>query len=187
MHANVMTKHLRFTPLLLGFALYSCDAPTTTSVPQGDPLVRASESASAKIKQQLAALRRLTAPFHNFDKALAAGYTVQITSCLELPPLGGMGFHYGNPDFINGTVNLLQPELLLYEPQANGRLRFVGVEYIVPFTFVPATADPPTLLGQEFHRNFAFGLWGLHIWVGRHNPSGMFADWNPKVSCENAS
>jgi hypothetical protein len=187
MRANLTVEHLRFTPLLLGFVLCSCDAPTTTSVPQGETLIQAPENASAAINQQLAALRRLTAPFHNFNKALAAGYTVQITSCLELPPLGGMGFHYGDPDFIDGTVNLLEPELLLYEPQANGRLRLVAVEYIVPFAFVPPTAEPPTLLGQEFHLNFEFGLWGLHVWLWRHNPSGIFADWNPKVSCENAS
>jgi hypothetical protein len=186
MRANAIAEHLRFTPLLLGFALSSCDSPTTSSPPRSETLVPAPENASAAINQQLAALRRLTAPFHNFNKARAAGYTAQITPCLEMPPLGGMGFHYGDPDFIDGTVNLLEPELLLYEPEANGRLRLVAVEYIVPFGFVPPTAEPPTLLGQEFHQNHEFGLWGLHVWLWRHNPSGIFADWNPKVSCENA-
>ena len=28
------------------------------------------------------------------------------------------------------------------------------------------------------------GVWGLHAWVGRHNPEGMFTAWNPLVSCE---
>jgi hypothetical protein len=99
-----------------------------------------------------------------------------------------MGFHYGKPEFISdgGTVDLLQPELLLYEPHKNGKLRFVGVEYIVPFTDRPATAAPPTLLGQAFAQVPEFGVWGLHIWVGRENPSGIFSPWNPKVSCENA-
>ncbi len=23
----------------------------------------------------------------------------------------------------------------------------------------------------------------MHAWVWKHNPSGMFADWNPNVSC----
>jgi hypothetical protein len=99
-----------------------------------------------------------------------------------------MGLHYGNLAYIQdrGVVNLLQPELLLYEPEKNGKLRFMGVEYIVPFTDHPATAAPPTLLGQEFAQVPEFGVWGLHIWVGRHNSSGTFAPWNPKVSCENA-
>jgi hypothetical protein len=24
----------------------------------------------------------------------------------------------------------------------------------------------------------------LHVWAWKTNPSGMFADWNPRVSCE---
>jgi hypothetical protein len=83
-------------------------------------------------------------------------------------------------------VEPLQPELLLYEPQKNGKLRFVGVEYIVPFADHPATEAPPTLLGQEYAQVPEFGVWGLRIWVGRENPSGIFASWNPKVSCEHA-
>ena len=138
---------------------------------------------SAAVNKDLAALRRLTAPFHNFDKAEAAGWGAQITPCLEDATLGAQGFHYGNPAFIDGEANALEPELLLYEPQPNGRLRLVGIEYIVPFTIVPATADPPSLFGQDFHQNFVFGVWALHVWVWRHNPSGLVADWNPQVSC----
>ena len=100
-----------------------------------------------------------------------------------------MGLHLGNLAYIQdgGVVNLLQPELLLYEPEQNGKLRFVGVEYIVPFTDIPATAPAPTLLGHEFAQVPEFGVWGLHIYVGRENPTGIFATWNPKVSCENAA
>jgi hypothetical protein len=29
-------------------------------------------------------------------------------------------------------------------------------------------------------------VWALHVWVGRQNPSGIFSDWNPKVTCDNA-
>lgn len=54
---------------------------------------------------------------------------------------GGMGFHYGNTDLIDGNVQVDQPELLLYEPQADGSLELVAVEYITPTTSTPAT--PP--------------------------------------------
>jgi hypothetical protein len=37
-------------------------------------------------------------------------------------------------------------------------------------------------MGQQFRVNSAFGVWALHAWVGRDNPSGVFADWNPRVS-----
>jgi hypothetical protein len=135
-----------------------------------------------ELGSEIAQLRRLVASFHQFEKASDAGWSEQFTPCLESPE-GGMGFHYSNPALIDGAVDLLQPELLLYEPEAGGRLRFVGVEYIVPYTFVPRDAEPPVLLGQEFHQVDAAGLWGLHIWVARNNPSGLFADWNPNVSC----
>lgn len=154
----------------------------------GDPAVASEGQAvqvSAEVAKDLAQLRRLVAPFHDLEKAKAAGWTVEVTPCLENPPEGAMGYHYGNPTFINRVeAAVLEPELLLYEPQADGSFRFVGVEYIVPFALLPETASPPVLLGQEFHQNLGAGLWALHVWVGRHNPSGLFADWNPKVSCE---
>ncbi|HSQ28458.1 MAG TPA: hypothetical protein VLN49_01330, partial [Gemmatimonadaceae bacterium] len=135
----------------------------------------------ASIRQDLAALRALTAPFHDLERASASGWSTQITSCLD-SPLGAMGFHYGNVAYIDGQVSVLQPELLMYEPERDGRFRFLGVEYIVPLS---AWTDPtpPMLFGREFHVNSDFGVWALHVWVGRENPLGLFADWNPKVSC----
>jgi hypothetical protein len=142
---------------------------------------------SAAINRDLAALRRLTAPFHDITNAEAAGWSVQLTGCMENPPDGGMGYHYANTTFIDGTAKVNQPQLLLYEPEKNGRMRLVAVEYIIPYSFVPADAPAPMLFGQKFHQNAAFQLWGLHAWVWEHNPSGMFADWNPRVSCKYAS
>jgi hypothetical protein len=80
-----------------------------------------------------------------------------------------------------------EPELLLYEPEQNGRLRLVAVEYIIPYTAHSRAAAPPVLFGQPFKQNDVFQLWGLHAWVWRENPSGIFADWNPRVTCENTT
>jgi hypothetical protein len=93
-----------------------------------------------------------------------------------------MGFHYGNPALFDDEVNLLEPEALLFAPWRNGEVRFVAVEYIVPID-AWEEEDPPTLLGQEFHLNEPAGIWALHIWLWQHNPSGIFADWNPRISC----
>ena len=184
----------RFTvSLSLVTLLLACSDRTAPLGPDGAASVNSPEL-SASTASQIAELRRLVAPFHNFEKATAAGWSAQITPCLvdadlpSQPGAGAMGFHYGKPAFIQdgGRVRLLEPELLLYEPGKNGQLRFVGVEYIVPFTDIPSTAAAPTLLGQSFARVPEFQVWGLHIWVGRHNPSGIFAPWNPKVSCDNA-
>jgi hypothetical protein len=80
----------------------------------------------------------------------------------------------------------MDPELVMYEPQQGGGQQLVGVEYIVPFDQW-SQPNPPTVLGQMLHRNEALSLWVLHVWLWRENPSGLYADWNPNVSCTNAT
>ncbi len=161
-----------------------------TSCGPEEPSAAVSEASlnlSPEVNQELAELRALVAPFHDFERAQEAGWTVQRTPCLENPGVGAMGYHYGKPGFFDAEVDVLDPELLVYEPQKNGKLRLVAVEYVVPFTLVPPESDPPVLLGQEFHHNVGAGLWVLHVWVGLHNPDGIFADWNPNATCEFAT
>jgi hypothetical protein len=66
-------------------------------------------------------------------------------------------------------------------------LRMVAVEYIIPYTFHPRSAAPPVLFDPPFQQVDAFQLWGLHAWVWENNPSGIFAPWNPRVGCANAT
>jgi hypothetical protein len=140
-----------------------------------------------EVQRWLAGLRAATARFHDFNAALAAGYEVPpITPCMEQPGVGGMGFHYADPNLIDDTVEEYAPEALLYEPQRNGRLRLVGVEYLVPFTEWPH-ATPPVLHGVPFHANLTFQVWALHVWAWEHNPAGIFQDWNPRITCKYAS
>jgi hypothetical protein len=151
-------------------------------------LSEASGKDQASINKDLATLRSVTATFHSFEKAEAAGWGAQITPCMVDPGgAGGMGFHYGNTHLIDGTARVDEPELLLYEPESNGRLRLVAVEYIIPYTFVPRSAPPPELFGQKFAQNDTFQLWGLHAWVWENNPSGIFKSWNPRVNCNHAT
>lgn len=165
-----------------------CDAsfipPEEQTAKPGERLSESAENHTpANVNRNLAAARRATAPFHTVRKAENADYG-QITGCVEHPTLGAQGIHYGNGSLIaNSEVEADQPEVLMYEPRKNGKLRLVGVEYIVPFAFVPAAAKPPELFGQPFHANEELDLWALHVWIWRHNPSGQFADWNPKVTC----
>ncbi|MDT8305926.1 MAG: hypothetical protein RRC07_08325 [Anaerolineae bacterium] len=42
---------------------------------------------------------------------------------------------------------------------------------------------PPAILGQSLHLNEALGVYVLHAWIWLGNPAGVFADWNPNVSC----
>jgi hypothetical protein len=168
----------------------ACDetTPTATRATAARGGAERSERATAEVNRELAALRAATARFHDFAAAQAAGYSAQITPCMVDPTAGGMGFHYGNLDLITDpSESVERPELLLYEPEQNGRLRLVGVEYIVPYALHSRDAAPPVLFGQEFKQVDAFQLWGLHAWVWDHNPSGMFADWNPRVTCTYAT
>jgi hypothetical protein len=184
---------MRQTALLItGIALLAACSADPTAATSASTQSRTSSAGDASfgaaVNKDLATLRRVTAPFHVFAKAEAAGWSTKITSCMTDPGgAGGMGFHYGNTALIDGTVSVDKPELLLYEPEKNGRLRLVAVEYIIPYAAHGRDEAPPVLFGQQFKQNDVFQLWGLHAWVWKHNPSGMFADWNPDVNCDNTT
>ena len=152
--------------VLLGGLMACNDGPTHPSV-------------TADQQRDLNALYGATYAYADFSAAQAAGYTEKLTDCMA-DASGGMGYHYGKVANIDGEARLLEPEILMYEPQADGSLKFVGIEFVVPLS---ASATPPSLFGLQFHRNEAFQLWVLHVWMYRDNPSGMFTDWNPNVSC----
>ena len=83
------------------------------------------------------------------------------------------------------------PEALVYEPQPNGRLRLVAAEYVVLQSAWEAAGNSgvPTLFGRSFelipspNRYGLPAFYELHAWIWKHNPRGMFDDWNPLVSC----
>jgi hypothetical protein len=128
----------------------------------------------------LAAVRKATAPFHSVERANHAGYFAAL-ACFDLPGVGGMGQHLIKGALMNGTVTPTQPQALVYEVDGD-ELTLVAVEYIIPYTFVPPTAEPPRLFGQSFLHNNGLRLWALHAWIWRHNPLGTFANYNPRVA-----
>lgn len=134
-------------------------------------------------------VRRATSRFRDIDVARMEGYVVQLP-CVSGPGGGAMGVHLVNPDLL-GTKEIVPetPEALMYEPQPNGQMKLVGVEYI---TLAEAwVGEVPVLDGHLPHYAGAPNRYGLpafyelHIWAWRHNPSGLFADWNPRVTCAN--
>ena len=153
---------------------------------------------AAGVQDELAQVRRVTARFHRVEEALEAGYELGwvngagvriITNCVSNPTAGGMGYHYFNAELMaDDEVNALEPEALVYAPDADGGLKLVAVEWVVRSaqSNPHGVSEPPSVLGMEMHilvppPGPAFYL--LHAWVWSHNPSGMFADWNPQVSC----
>jgi hypothetical protein len=135
-------------------------------------------------KKGVADVKNATAKYLDIAAAKSAGYTNQYPAGCAASPDGAQAFHFLKDALVDDKVDLLNPELLMYEPQPNGSLQLIGVDYVVPLT---ASATPPTLLGVPFMRNEPLGVWALHIWTLRPNPSGMFAAWNPKVSCQYAA
>lgn len=96
-----------------------------------------------------------------------------------------MGFHYINPDSLDLTLNPLQPEAMVYAPGRKGKLKLGAVEYIVPAAEwdTAGHSEPPSVLGHHLHLNPNLGVYVLHAWIWRHNPAGVFEDWNPTVAC----
>lgn len=128
-------------------------------------------------------LRTSLDPYTSFTLAKNAGYSTPLTDCMSNGDQGAMGIHYANVGLIDATPDPLRPEALIYEPGTNGEMSLVGVEFIVPFAVLPKTSTPPSLFGQQFTANDVFGVWALHVWTHRTNPSGLFASWNPRVHC----
>lgn len=129
------------------------------------------------------ALRTALDPFTSLSIAKNSGYSTAITDCMSNGDQGAMGIHFANVGLLDGTVDPLHPEALIYEPGTNGEMSLVGVEFIVPFAAVPETSPAPELFGQKFLPNAVFKVWGLHVWTHRANPKGLFATWNTRVHC----
>jgi hypothetical protein len=170
--------------------------------------VGAINTADALPGPELAAVRRATAAFHDVADARDAGYVVG-PHC-DSSPAGVMGFHAANQALIgNQTLDPEKPEVLLYLEKPGEGLRLIGVEYLqVVLVRNPGTGQvgpwmspspwpanyqvvtpTPQLFGQTFQGPMPGHVpgmpwhWDLHAWVWAHNPNGMFAQWNPGLSC----
>jgi hypothetical protein len=136
-----------------------------------------------------------SARFHDLDTAKAAGYgelrDAQGIACIAQPNLGTMGIHYVKGDLVgDAAVDPSQPEALVYEPERNGELKLVALEYVVFQTaWDAAHSSPPSLFEHEFlltpspNRYGLPAFYALHAWIWQPNPSGKFEPWNPRVSC----
>jgi hypothetical protein len=133
--------------------------------------------------------RAAAARYASLDAALADGF-VQLFDCTDHGHEGAMGIHYIHPKRAgDAKLVLAEPDALMYEPQPDGSRQLVAVEYLV-FEADWKTDSPPTFLGQTLRRKTTVGVhpvdpfYEIHVWHWRHNPDGLFAAWNPYVSCK---
>lgn len=141
--------------------------------------------------RNLGAVRAASTAFHNLDIAMAAGYG-PVKGCAQNPGVGGMGQHYVKGDLVGDpALDTLRPEALVYEPRKGGGYQLVALEYIVLKDAWHAAngKNPPRLFGKRLSLVTAPNAYDLpdfyeiHLWLWKTNPKGLFADWNPRVSC----
>ena len=124
--------------------------------------------------------------------------------------LGGMGLHYVRPDLLGITAetprvdgvgthtDFTQPAVLIYQPMPDGSQKLVAIENLVwaKAWHEKGNEGPPSFHGYDYyymHDNpetepdEAHGFqphYELHFWLYEENPAGMFAPFNPRVSCD---
>jgi len=145
--------------------------------------------------KQLDTARIETAQYHRIDVAKSSGYGLLVDAngiaCIDLPGAGAMGIHFVNGNLVGDpAIDPAKPEAVIYEPEKNGQMRLVALEYVVIKSAWDAThSAPPSLFGRTFNLTLSpnrFGLpdfYSLHAWIWKHNPVDMFAPWNPDVTC----
>ncbi len=138
--------------------------------------------------------KQATARFNSTVQAVREGYGpfpegVPLHECImSLDDSGGMGFHWVNGSLLDDTLDPAHPEVLVYAPKGNGKLELVALEYVIFDSAVPA-GTTPTIFGQPLtptpapNRYDIPAFWQRHIWLYDHNPAGLFADFNPDVTC----
>jgi hypothetical protein len=152
-----------------------------------------------KIARELAKTKAALDRFRSVDAAKAAGY-VAASPCASTPIDknqtsygGGMGIHYMNMAFMAPGAPMVatKPPILVYAPKTGGGLELVAAEYfkLDADQNVKTDGDRPSIFGRAFDGpmlGHAPGMpihYDLHVWLWKHNPSGMFASWNPDVTC----
>ena len=130
----------------------------------------------------------------------------------DLPAqLGAMGVHFFRPDLLgitateprvngNGThTDFLKPSVLVYYPDETGAMKLGAVENLVWEDAWRAAGNegPPEFHGYQYwhridnpittHADEAHMFephYELHVWLYQENPAGLFAQFNPRVSCD---
>lgn len=193
--------------VLLLVAVMAATSGLVASAPREAAAGGASRAAAcdAACQQDLERAQAATARYQDVRMAVLDGFA-PTARCVEgegdgreAPEgnRGGMGEHFLNlPRFADSRLDVTQPEVLVYVPQGPSGRRLVAVEYSVPVMQdglpyfgeqVPTRAESPTLFGQRFwlakHSPVQPWAWELHAWLWQDNPDGVFAPFNPTVSC----
>jgi hypothetical protein len=185
-------------------AAIAAAAPSTGPVPgPGEPTLEEVRGATARFQNVEVALAEgyVRDPGDICDTADMMG---------KPKSLGGMGIHFFRPDLLgikgppnprvdgDGThTDFRKPGILIYEPREDGSLELVAVENLVFKKAWHAAGNKgrPTFHGVEYDYMFDDPKTAVdeahmfephydrHVWLYRENKAGMFAQFNPTVTC----
>ena len=187
----------------VGCALALAAAQATAGMTAGEPDLAAVRAATERFKDVKVALAEgyVAAPGSMCETSTMMG---------RAGPDVAMGVHYFRPDLLgisappnprvsgNGThTDFLKPAVLIYEPQADGSLQLVAVENLVfkKAWHAAGNKQPPSFMGVPYddmaddpatpmdEAHMFEPHYDRHVWVHRQNPFGVFAQFNPNVSC----
>jgi hypothetical protein len=186
---NTLTGHAlaRSLVTIAAVAMLSACADDTAVGPASEIAVATksagSPAATIELSRIISTLQRVTARYHDVNVAIDEGF-VLLHPCEVRPGEGPVGMVYVNfSRLLDGVADPESPDALVYEPAGpSGRPKLVGVEFAIPYALWN-DPQPPEFFGHSFQREDEFGVFGLHIWVWRNNPNGLFEEANPRVSC----
>jgi len=186
---------MRHSYSLIGFlaltVLGTSHAPAQDGCAQTSHHHGSNSDKKARASDLVKVVRESTKRFKDVSVAEAEGYTL-LFGCVSGPDLGAMGMHYVNLSLVgDGVLDAARPEIVIYEPQPDRRLRLIGADYLVfADAWHAANEGTPEIMGQLLHLFESpnrFGLdafYTLHVWAWKDNPNGTFVNWHPKVSCD---
>jgi hypothetical protein len=183
--------------------LTACDSTPVQVSGEADHLAHATvhsrvATAPAHGAPDLARMRAGSAEYRNVEHALSDGF-LDVSGCVAAPPIpdfpfsGAMGHHFVSFDRLADVgVDPSRPEILLYAPTRDGRMELVAVEFAVnrEAWYAAGNAAPPSVAGVTFdppnpmaESPIVQTSYTLHVWLWKDNPDGLFAPFNPNVSC----
>lgn len=161
--------------------------------------VRQSGGALPSLPTELESVRAALDKYRDPMIAVADGYFSTV-ACVEFPKgghegtlqyvPGGMGVHFLNAALIGPPLDVAKPQVLIYEPDANGKLSLVAAEWFVPVAAAgnarpaifgrnldgPMEGHPPIMPTGLHH-------YDLHVWLWKNNPAGVYSSTNPALKC----
>ena len=134
-------KVRRFAMQLGGFLvgsfvlMSSSSAPTLAQQEQPRALSPHNHDMTPDQKSQASAfvklVRESTERFRDVSVAMSEEYALMF-GCVSGPDSGAMGLHYVNLKLVmDGELDPTRPEIVIYEPLPDGRLRLIGADFLV--------------------------------------------------------